>query len=268
MPVTKPPALAYAALPARVDAAHFAAPQCHNCGAAIASPCCPQCGQPRARRIGSGLFGRELWNKWKPLDADVVLAAGRLLRRPGRVAREFVLGARKRHVHPIKLLLVGIGFLVLIVQRGNYLASAHTPVSHAMAMVQTWANLSFSLGVAAIVLATWLFFRGRGGYNVFEHLVLACYAQFVVIVVSVLSKLPTLLWTDAGFLATHRLASGWLLAATGALVFFAACAQFFSLDLRRDAPRLLAATAFFLGVRWLLMRAYALVLVRIALAGA
>ena len=219
------------------------------------------------QRVGSWQLGQEVWNKVKLFDASVLDSARRILRRPGVVAREYVYGARKRHLNPLKLLLVGIGFLVLIVQRGNYLASANAPVSSAMAIVQAWANLSFSLGVGAILLATWLFYRQRGGYNVFEHLVLACYMQFVIVVISVLTKVPTLIWTDAAFLAQHRRVSSWLLDATGMLVFTIACQQFFVLELRRGWIRLLAASVFFLSCKWVLVRLYALLLVRIVLSG-
>lgn len=216
-------------------------------------------------RVGSWQLGQEVWNKFKWFDATVVVAARRLLRRPGIVAREYVFGARKRHLNPIKLLLVAIGFLVLIVQRGNYLASANAPVSSAMAIVQAWANLSFSLSVCAIVLATWLFYRRYGGFNLFEHLMLACTIQFVVVAVSVLTKLPTLVWTDAAFLSQHRFVSSWLLDGVGLLVFFIACRQFFVIDVRRGWMRLLLASVFFIACKWILVRLYALVLVRIVL---
>lgn len=247
------------------DAAHFAAPLCRNCGADLHTPFCPQCGQKRAERVGSWQLGQEVWNKFKLFDASVVVAARRLFRRPGTVAREYVFGARKRHLNPIKLLLVGIGFLVLIVQRSNYLASAHAPVSSAMAIVQAWANLSFSLSVVAITLATWLFYRRRGGFNIFEHLILACYIQFAVVVVSFVTKLPTLVWTDARFMAQHRMLSSWLLDAVGLLFFFIACRQFFLIDIRRGWMRLILASAFFMACKWILVRAYALLLVRIVL---
>ncbi|MEO5559582.1 MAG: DUF3667 domain-containing protein [Dokdonella sp.] len=247
------------------DAAHFAAPQCQNCGADLHTPFCPQCGQKRVERIGSWQLGQEVWNKFKWFDANVVVSARRLLRRPGAVAREYVFGARKRHLNPIKLLLVGIGFLVLIVQRSNYLASANAPVSSAMAIVQAWANLSFSLSVVAIVLATWVFYRKCGGFNLFEHLILACYIQFVVVVVSVLTKLPTLIWPDAAFLAQHRLVSSWLLDLAGLLIFFSACRQFFLIDIRHGWVRLLGASVIFLCCKWILVRLYALILVSIVL---
>lgn len=247
------------------DAAHFAAPLCRNCGADLHTPFCSQCGQKRVQRVGSWQLGQELWNKFKLFDAQVVVSARQLLRHPGAVARAYVFGARKQHLNPIKLLLVGIGFLVLIVQRSNYLASANAPVSGAMAIVQAWANLSFSLSVVAIVLATWLFYRRRGGFNIFEHLILACYIQFVVVVVSIISKLPTLVWTDAALLARHRGLSSWLLDGVGLLMFVVACRQFFVIDVRCGWLRLLLASAFFIFCKWLLVRAYALLLVRIVL---
>lgn len=261
-----PPVADAPALPARPDAAHFAAPHCHNCGAQLATPCCGECGQPRAERLGSRHVGADFWDEWAPFGADVLGSAWRLLRAPGTVAREYVLGARRRHVNPFKLLLVAVAVLLLVLERSRYLAARDNPVGEAMALVQGWANLSFSLGLLAFLAASLLCFRRRGGYNLVEHLVLACYAQFVVVAVSILSKLPLLVAQDAGFLAAHKQASAWLLDGVGVLVLLLACRQFFLLDLRRDRLRLLAAAAVFLLVKWLLLRAYAFALLQIVLA--
>ena len=250
---------------ARPDAAHFAAPVCRNCAAPLQAAWCGSCGQARAKRLGVSVLRSEAWQKWRWFEWAMLDAAWRIASRPGSVAREYVLGARKRHVHPLKLLLAAIGVLLLVLARANYLESAQGNAGAAIELVRRWSNWSFSLGIFAILAASLGVFGRRGGYNATEHLVLAAYCQLVVIVASTLTKLPTLLWTDPTFVATHRALSPWLLNAIGALVIGVAFTQFFALDLRRDGGRLALALLIYLGTKWLLLRAYAWLIVLIVL---
>lgn len=250
------------------DAAHFGAPRCHNCGAALAGRYCGECGQARARRFGLRAVGGEAWQNWRLFEWDVLRSAWRLATRPGAVAREYVLGARKRHVHPLKLLLFAIGLLLLVLARSNYLEASSSRGNAAMELVRSWSNWSFSLGIVAILAASWLFFRRRGGYNLAEHLVLAVYCHFLVICASVVNKLPTLLWRSPEFLAAHKAASTWFMDGVGMLILALAFTQFFGLGSRRDAVRLFGALLLFVGLKWMLLRLYAWLIVQIVLARA
>jgi hypothetical protein len=243
------------------DAAHFAAALCRNCDAPLPAGYCAACGQPRARRLDLRAVGSEAWLNWRLFEWELARAAWRLATRPGLVAREYVMGARKRHVHPLKLLLFAIGLLLIVLTRVNYLDSDRAGANQTIELLRAWSNWSFSLGIIAILAASQLVFRRRGGYNATEHLVLAVYCQFLVICASLVSKLPTLLWRDAAFIAMHKAASGWFIDGVGALVLGLAFTQFFGLDLRRDALRLLASIAIHLALKWLLVRAYLWLLV-------
>jgi hypothetical protein len=250
------------------DAAHFAAPVCHNCGAAMDQAHCGKCGQPRARRFGARAVGSEAWQNWRWFEWDVLRSAWRLLTRPGVVAREYVMGARKRHVHPLKLLLTAIGLLLLVLARGNYLDASSTSANATMELLRSWSNWSFSLGIVAILAVSWIGFRRRGGYNATEHLVLAVYCHFLVICASVLNKLPTLVWRSPEFLAAHKQGSTWFMDGVGMLILAVAFTQFFHLDLRRDALRLLVALIAFVAIKWLLVRLYVWCLVLIVVSRA
>lgn len=245
------------------DAAHFALPRCHNCDAALHTPYCGACGQPRAKRFDLRAVGGEAWQGWRVFEWDMLQAAWRLATRPGTVAREYVLGARKRHVHPLKLLLFAIGLLLLVLARGNYLDAANAHGNAAMDLLRSWSNWSFSLGIVAMFIASRLAFGRRDGFNPTEHLVLAVYCQFLVLCASVLTKLPTLVWRSPEFLAAHKLASPWVMDGIGAAVLALAFTQFFHLHLRRDLGRLLFALVLYVGTKWLLQRLYAWCLVQI-----
>jgi hypothetical protein len=244
----------------------FAAPQCRNCNAALATPFCGTCGQKRATRLGRRAIGSEAWSNFRVFELTTVKAVARVLREPGTVAREYVLGRRTALVHPLKLLAIAIGLLLVVLSRSAYLDSANTHVSQAMELVRAWSNWSFSLGIAAIFIASFGLFRRRLGYNATEHLVLAAYAQTLVIFASVAMKLPTLVFPEPAFVAAHKSASVILMDVVGAAVVVVSFRQFFLLDARRDAWRLVAAALAYLVVKAALVRFYAIALVKVVLA--
>ncbi len=254
-----------ATLTASPSAQHFAAPLCHNCGAALAAAWCGSCGQQRARRLNLLSVGSEAWSNFRLFELEIVRGALRLIAAPGLVAREFVLGARKKHVHPLKLLLIAAGILLLVLSQSNYLDSRNAKVSRAMELVAAYANWSFSLGILAILIATWTVLSWRRPWNVTEHLVLAVYCHFLIIVASILYYLPTLVWRAPAFLAMHKVWGVWYIDAVGILVLTLACKQFFSLDWRRQGWQLVLTAAVFVGCKYLLVRLYAIALVEIVL---
>ena len=248
----------------RPDAAHFAAAACRNCGAALATPYCGECGQQKATRFGLRAVGSEAWQAWRWFELDVLRSAWRLLIAPGHVAREYVLGARKRHVHPLKLLLLVAGLLLLVLSRGGLLASDAAAEERVLVQVRAWSNWSFSLGIVAMFAAVALAFAGRG-YNATERLVLALYAQVLVLGAALANHLPTLLLQAPAFVAAHRAWSPWFMNAVGVAVLLLAATQFFGLHLRRDGARLLLAAVLYLGLRWLLLLGYGRLVVRLVL---
>jgi hypothetical protein len=244
---------------------HFDAPCCRNCGASLVTRYCGECGQEKARRFNLRAVGNEAWQNWRWFELDVVKAAWRLLSRPGTVAREYVLGTRRKHVHPLKLLLIAIGVQLLLLGQINYLDSQRAGVSQAMELVRAWSNWSFSLTILAIVTSSWVLFRKRG-FNLTEHLVLAVYAQFLLVCASIVSKLPALAWRTPEFLDAHKAWSMSFMNLAGIVIVTLALKQFFLLELRRDGLRLALAAAVFVGVRFALQSLYATLLIKLVLA--
>ena len=253
------PAVAEARRPLRVDAVDFDAVRCRNCGAPLDTPYCGQCGQARAQRIGLRDLREEAWIRWRWFDKLSAQTALRLFTGPGRVAREYVLGARSRHFHPLKLLLVAVGLLLVALARANYLQSHSQDqevVSRAMELAASYGKWSFSLGIAAILAASLTIFPRRLGYNPIEHLVLAAYCHAVILLLVMLNMLPLMFDPQPEFVAAHKLASSYYLFAIKAVVVGLAFTQFFVLDLRREWWRLLVAVMVFIVVNWALMHAY------------
>jgi hypothetical protein len=247
------------------DAAHFAAPQCHNCGAALATPFCGACGQKRARRLDFGAVRSEAWQSYRLFELSLVKGALNFLRAPGLVAREFVLGARARHIHPLKLLLIAIGLLLLALSRTNALASQNANLGAAIELVRAYANWSFSLGIVAIVGASTLVLRWRQPFNLTEHLVLGVYVHFLVILANLVNQLPLLVLRAPAILAAHKTWSNTPMDIVEALLVVCVFRQFFALSWQRDAWRLLLAAIAFIAIKTLLMRLFSLVVVKLVL---
>ena len=101
-----------------------------------------------------------------------------------------------------------------------------------------------------------------------EHLVLALYVQFVVIVANLLNLLP-LLFLDAGAWAPPwRQASAYYMTPLELALVGIACVQFFRLDWRRDALRIAAVLAVFFLAKKALLFAYGHFIQRVVLAHA
>lgn len=250
---------------ANPDPDWFAGDWCQNCGALHTAKYCADCGQGKAQRFDLLAIGAEAWQSYRVFEMSLVQGVVSALRSPGRVAREFVLGARKRHLHPLKVLLIAIAGLLLVLAQSTYLDSRDAGLSQAMALVRTYGNWSFSIGIIAIVLATQLIWRWRQPFNLTEHLILGVYLHASIIAVSVLNLLPTLIWRDPAFLQAHKAAATWYMDAIEALILMVGCRQFFRLQWRRDALWLLLAASVFVLVKAGLLRLYAMAVVKLVL---
>ena len=247
------------------DAAHFAAPVCHNCGAELTTPFCGRCGQKRAHRLDFGAVRAEAWQSYRVFEFGIVKAAWRLARSPGHIAREFVLGARAKHVHPLKLLLIALGIQLLVLTEVQFLTAVNTEYNAVMQRVQSIANWSLSLGFFAIVVASMAVLSWRRPYNLTEHVVLGLYAHFLVVAANILSFLPLLVYHHPGFVAAHRVWSAWPMEVIETSLVLFAFYQFFQLQWRRDWWRMLLAGALYALVKWGLNRLFVIAVIKYVL---
>lgn len=245
-----------------VDDAWFAAPLCRNCGAPIDTPHCGQCGQKAATRFAWRDIGSETWDRLRLFEMSSVRTVVRLLLSPGRVARDYVMGRRAAHMHPLKLLVALVAVLVLILAANQYFghygyAGRDSDVDKMAQRVMAYANWSFSLGIIAIFLGGWLLFRGRLGYNAIEQAILAIYCQNLVLALIILNLLPTLIWRTPDFIMWHKAASRYYVPTIKLLIVGRAYKQFFLLTWRSDWLKLLSACLIFAALNWALLRVYA-----------
>lgn len=238
----------------RASAPPFTAGHCLNCGDPRLDAYCPRCGQGRVGRLGLNALWAETWTRWRVFEFSLVQALWQVLRRPGRVALEYVQGARRRHVHPLKLWLFVAALQLLVVQRSGYLDAEGVELGAALALIQTWSNFAFAIGGLALWLASVLVMKR--GYTLAEHAVLAAYAHSLVLAVATLLKLPVLFLRSPEFLALHQTLAPHAQDLVGALALGVAARQFFGLRGLGGLLHLLPLLAAFLCVKWLLLRGF------------
>ncbi|MFN7169099.1 MAG: DUF3667 domain-containing protein [Pannonibacter sp.] len=244
---------------------HFDAPVCRNCSAGLTGPHCSACGQKRVRRLGLPDVSSLAWDNLRWFEGDLVRAAVRVSLMPGRVAREYVAGARKKNIHPFKIFITGVALLLLTISQTNYLSTNNSTMSKALELVQSYSKWSFSLGIPAILIATMLSFW-RAGFNSVEHLVLATYTHFAIILLSALSLTPLLIWSGPEMVKAHRaLVSPWMTWIEAAVVAVAAI-QFFGVQRLRDYWQPFVTAGLFIVAKKALVYLYALAVIRIVLA--
>lgn len=93
-----------------------AAERCVNCGAALASPFCAQCGEKRAsdRHYSLLHFGEEIVESFAHLDGSFFRTLKTLVRRPGELTAAYMRGERSRYMKPLQLfVVVSIGYFVV-----------------------------------------------------------------------------------------------------------------------------------------------------------
>ncbi|MCK9688185.1 DUF3667 domain-containing protein [Scleromatobacter humisilvae] len=111
--------------PARTDLA------CRNCGAQAPSKFCPDCGQETTLHPPTlGEFLHEFVGHYVALEGELWRTLWVLLRRPGRLTREYLDGRRRRYVLPLRLYLTAsfLFFLVLKLTAGSLAPDTHVLV--------------------------------------------------------------------------------------------------------------------------------------------
>jgi hypothetical protein len=240
----------------------FGQSTCRNCGTSMTRPYCGGCGQKAAERFVWRDIRTETWDRLRLFELQWVRTLGRLIVAPGTVAREYVLGRRAAYMHPLKLLVATVAILVLLLAGNQYFGvyadvDRDGIVKRMASQVLAYSNWSFSLGILAIVVAAWIVFRRRLGYNAIELMVLAIYCQSIVLAFISVNLLPTLIWHDPAFILAHKAASQIYIPALKTLVVAVAYRQFFLLSWRADWPRLLFSCMIFFAINWTLLRIYA-----------
>lgn len=100
--------------------ASYAPPACRNCGVAMTSRYCPDCGQRAVLdRLSVGSLATDFAGQFLALDRGLWFTAFAVLRDPGGVARRWLDGQRRRYVGPVGFLSFGAALMLLGLQMIN-----------------------------------------------------------------------------------------------------------------------------------------------------
>jgi hypothetical protein len=152
---------------------------CLNCDSPLANAqrFCGACGQRVvATRLTMRDIGDDLVHAITHADHSVFALVVALALHPGRVAREYIEGKRKKHFGPFAFLIIAVGLasFIIVMTGVNWFAPAgDNPVAD---FLQRHVNLVILIQMPVLALFCWaLFFRARLHYA--EHLILAAYTS-------------------------------------------------------------------------------------------
>jgi uncharacterized membrane protein len=172
---------------------------CKNCTEEIVLNFCPNCGQKKSKRIDKTYIKDELQYTLLHMNKGFFYSIKKILRAPGKTAREFLEGNRVNHYKPILLVFVISGISAFL---------ANTIIHPAEIMAQYQNDLNPQPGFDAnafnafifkyqslLMLAslpftaffTWLAFK-KWGYNYYENVIInafyfACLQALSIIII-------------------------------------------------------------------------------------
>lgn len=155
---------------------------CLNCTAVLADAVryCPQCGQRSdTTRLSFTDMLRELMRADSVVERSPLQFARALLLRPGRTAREYVQGRRRRHYGPFATLAVLAGVSALAIRMSGFRALAlEVTTGDAAALLYKHFDLLQLAQLPLLGVAAALLFRADGR-RLPEHMALVAYALAV-----------------------------------------------------------------------------------------
>jgi hypothetical protein len=156
--------------------------RCLNCDA-VCEPTarfCAGCGQRTdTARLSLSDVVRDLMHSFVNVERGPLAFAWALLVRPGGVARDYVLGRRRRHYGPFATLVVIVGVTALLINLSAFpVLSEDGLPSRPTALLQSHFNLLLLVQLPLLGACGALMFR-HARMTLPEHMVLAAYALSV-----------------------------------------------------------------------------------------
>lgn len=158
---------------------------CSNCTAEITNNFCGTCGQKRYKRIDKKYVLDELQYTLLHTNKGLFYSLKKILRNPGKTAREYIEGNRVNHYKPVLLvfLLSGIsafisykvlGFAEVMNSINDSKYGNSQLMSDIMSIVSNYNSILMLLFVPAFAITTKFAFW-KWGHNYYEHIVMNCY---------------------------------------------------------------------------------------------
>ncbi|PAC30747.1 DUF3667 domain-containing protein [Flectobacillus sp. BAB-3569] len=175
---------------------------CRNCKEAITGNFCPNCGQRRYKRINRAYVLEEIQDIFVDVNKGFFYSVLKILRNPGKTAREYMEGNRVDHYKPIALtfVLAGISIFVSVsLLNLNDIMKKYTEQQHinSKLMSDIFAAISSYYAILMILLLPVFAFITRIpfkklGHNYYEHIVMNSYVVSYYTLVSIIVLYPIL----------------------------------------------------------------------------
>jgi hypothetical protein len=186
------------------------ADSCLNCAVALEAGqrFCAACGQKSTTaRLTMRDIAHDILHALTHADHSIFALVRDLATHPGRVAREYIEGKRKRHFGPWAFLLITVGLASIVIHLADVQWFKPYSQSHATDILHRHINLVILLQMPLLAgVCALLFYRQRLNYA--EHLVFAAYTSGLRALFLAVIETPLLAITQADT-ADPRLAVGY-----------------------------------------------------------
>lgn len=174
---------------------------CKNCTQEIVLNFCGNCGQKKAKRIDRNYIKDELQYTVLHMNKGFLYSIKKILKAPGRTAREFLEGNRVNHYKPILLVFVVAGISAFLTNTlihpelimEKYFDSHNVKTGFNMksynSFVYKYQAILMLASVPFMAFFTWLAFK-KWGYNYCENVVITAYSLIYLQVLSILIVVP------------------------------------------------------------------------------
>ena len=174
---------------------------CLNCGNPVMDNYCSNCGQKKFKRIDKKYIWNELQYTVFHTNKGFLYSIKRILKNPGKTAREFIDGSRVNHYKPILLVFVlsgvatFISYKILNVRKmmSDYFSQQQQMNSKftgdLMSFLSSYTSILMLLSVPLFALTTKIAFR-KWGHNYYEHIVMNAYILSFYTLVSIVFVYP------------------------------------------------------------------------------
>lgn len=173
---------------------------CRNCHNEITENFCANCGQKKYKRIDKKYILDELQYTVFHTNKGLLYSLKRILRNPGKTAREFIDGNRVNHYKPILLVFVLSGIATFVsfkILKLNEMMNAQFAqqkmnskfVGDLMSFLSSYSSLIMLLFIPFFATLTRIAFR-KWGHNYYEHVVMNAYVLAFNTMVNILLIYP------------------------------------------------------------------------------